>query len=181
YTVTSVYEGASAESMRNTLASRNRDELQKDYVNYYANYFDGVKQAAPVEVNDDEVSNRLTVTEHYLLPTFWRAGDKDKVREADVAVPDVHELLRAPHERVRSAPLGIQHAVDLTHVAEVRLANGWNIEASRTAVADAAFELERSIEAQGQSLIVTDHYLSRADHVPPAAVARYVADLQRAR
>jgi len=181
YTVTTVFEGASAESMRSTLASRNRDQLQKDYVNFYAGYFEGVKLAAPFEVADDEAQNRLTITEHYLLPNFWRASEKEKGQEADVQVPDMHELLLAPHERVRSAPLGIQHAVDVTHVTEVRMSTGWNVEAGRSSVAGSAFEIERSVEAQGNTLVLSDHYVSRADHVPPSSAARYLADLQRAR
>ncbi|HJW11212.1 MAG TPA: DUF3857 domain-containing protein [Albitalea sp.] len=181
FTVTSVLEGASAESMRSTLASRNREELQKDYLNFYAAYFDGVTQDAALSVTDDERANRLTLTEQYLIASFWKRSEKKKRVEAEVYVPDVDDALHAPRERVRSAPLGLRHPVDLTHTAEVLLPDSWDIKPNRTAVADPAFDFERRSELRGRTLVLTDSFRSRADHVAPADTPRYVANLQRAR
>src|SRR5262249_9675914 len=61
-TFVSVVEGEAAESLRNRLASSNLDDLQKDYLNYYAHYYPTIRSAAPLAVSDDAANNRLTTT-----------------------------------------------------------------------------------------------------------------------
>lgn len=182
FTVTSVLEGASAEDMRNTLASENRDELQKKYLNFYARYYPGIAVDRPFTVREDGRANRLTLTEQYVIADFWKRAEARKRREAEIDVPDVAAYLRRPATVVRHAPLALVHPLRLTQRTEVLLPSAWKIEPEHIVVKDPAFEFEREIAyaAAERKLTFVDRLRSRADHVMPADVARYVANLDRA-
>jgi transglutaminase-like putative cysteine protease len=181
YTVTSRIEGASAEAVRSSLASENREELQKRYLNFYAQYYPGITTKAPFTVSEEESANRLTITEQYVIPSFWKRNEKKKRREAEIFAPDVEDYLRLPRATVRTSPLGITHPVDLKYTTEVLLPEAWEIKPARTAVHDPAFEFERTIAGKDKRVVLTDHYRSRADHIAAKDAARYASNLNRAR
>ncbi|MGY4829993.1 DUF3857 domain-containing protein [Sphaerotilaceae bacterium SBD11-9] len=181
YTVTTVAQGAGAEAMRNTLATENREDLQKRYLNFYANYYPKLVVDAPMDVKDDERDNRITLTEHYLITDFWKRVDARKRTEAAIHVPEVDDFLRRPRESIRIAPLGLAHPVSVTHTTEVRLPEDWGTRAETVRVEDASFEFERKKSETNKVLTVVDSYRSRADHVAPGDTERYAANLGRAR
>jgi hypothetical protein len=181
YTVTSVFEGAAAEGMRNTLATENREDLQKRYLNFYARYHPELTVASPMNVVEDESRNRLTLTEHYLIPDFWRRAEAHKRFEALIAVPEVDQYLRRPQQSIRVGPLALAHPVNLTHTTEVHLPDSWNLKPESTRVEDTSFEFERKRTEKDRVLTLVDSFRSRADHVAPAETARYAASLERAR
>lgn len=181
YTVTSIFEGAAAEGMRDTLATANREDLQKRYLNYYARYHPELTVAEPMSVRDDDALNRLTLTEHYLIPDFWRRAEAHKRFEALIAVPEVDQYLRRPQQSIRVGPLALAHPVNLTHTTEVRLPDNWDLKPESTRIEDASFEFERKRTEKDRVLTLVDSFRSRADHVAPTETARYAASLERAR
>jgi transglutaminase-like putative cysteine protease len=181
YTVTSILEGASAEALRSTLASENREELQKQYLNFYAGYYPNIQMKEPFAVAEEESANRLTLTEQYVIPNFWKHSDKMKRLEAEIYSPDVDDCLQKPRESVRSAPLSVAYPVDLTHTTEVLLPETWAIKPEQNTVDDPAFHFERVISAKDKLLVLADRFLSRVDHVAPSDTARYAANLEHAR
>jgi hypothetical protein len=176
-----VLEGASAEAFRNSLASENREELQKRYLNFYAQYYPGLTIKTPFTVAEEETANRVTVTEQYLIPGFWKRNESKKRREAGVYAPDIEDYLRQPRQPVRQSPLGVAHPVNLTYTTEVQLPEEWGIEPTRTTVEDAAFEFERTIAGKDKVLTLKDHFRSRADHIAAGDTERYSANIERAR
>ncbi len=181
FTVTSILEGASAEALRNTLASENREELQQQYLNFYAGYYPNITMKAPFAVVDEASANRLTITEQYEIPNFWKRSEKQKRLEAEIYSPDVEDSLRQPRESVRHAPLSVAHPVDLTHTTEVLLPETWDIKPEQNTVDDPAFHFERSISAKDKLLVFTDRFRSRVDHIAASETAQYAANLERAR
>ncbi len=181
YTVTTVVQGASAEALRNTLATENREDLQKRYLNFYARYHPKLKVAAPMNIQEDERQNRLTVTEHYLIDEFWKHAEARKRLEASIHAPELDGYLRGPRDPIRVSPLALAHPVSLTHTTEVRLPEAWDTKAETIRVDDASFEFERRRSEKDKVLWMVDSFRSRADHVAPADTARYAANLDRAR
>lgn len=181
FTVTTVAVGAAADAMRATLTSQGREALQRQYVNFYARSYPGTEVAAPFDVVDDGPANRLTVTEHYAIKSFWQRSEKNKRLESSIEAPDLIELLRQPRSQVRDSPLSLNHPIDVTSVTEVMLPGRWAGTDDSVRVDDPAFELERSEHWKGATLLLTDRYRSRLDHIEAGDVARYTASLEKAR
>lgn len=181
FTVTTHLQGASAEAMRNSLAEGNVEDLQKNYLNYYAQYYPGVAVDRPFEISQDVQANRLTLIEHYLIKDFWVDASEHKRQEARIHVPELKSYLQAPRDAIRQAPLALNHPIDIEHITEVLLPEDWTIRADTERVTDPAFELERKVAATSRHLTLSDRYRSRADHVSADNMAAYVANLERGR
>lgn len=182
YTVSSVARGAAADALRATLASQSREQLQKLYVNFYANYFAGVAVAAPLEVADDAAANAVTLTEHYVIDKFWQRSETQKRLVAAIDAPELFDYLRRPHAQVRNSPLSLAHPTDLKHVTEVRLPASWSVKPDTTRIEDPAFEFQREERwIEERTLVLTDHFKSRLDHVAAADVGRYATNIEKAR
>ncbi len=183
YTVTTTAQGAAADSLRGTLEARSREELQKQYLNYYTGHFGEMEVAEPMLVTDEHEANRITVKETYLLKALWQPSAKKHRREATIATPDLSDYLQQPRTLVRNAPLSLAHPARLRQVTEVLLPEDWTIRPKTVRVEDPAFEHERQTQwnDQTRTLTLIDAYASRTDHVEAADVARYAAHLDQAR
>lgn len=181
YTVSTTARGAAAESLRTTLAQQSREEILNQYTNYYAGWFTGLQSAAPLEVKDDLQANVLQMTERYRITGFWQRNDTLKRQQAEVPVPEVVALLRAPATTVRQSPLALAHPVELRHTTSVRLPKPWDIKADVQRFEHAAFQLERRERWEGNTFIMEDHYVSRQPHLAAPDVAGYVAQLDKTR
>jgi hypothetical protein len=181
FSVVTTMERAGAESMRYTLATTNFEELQKGYLNFYANYFPGIEIVEPMQVKDDERRNRIVMTERYRIPEFSSWSEDGKQHIANIPTPDLDELLRGPTSTVRNAPLRLASSRDLTLVTETLLPEAWPIKPAMAKIEDPAFTFERAIRPKGDRLVITDTFKSLADEVAAADAGRYAGNLARAR
>jgi transglutaminase-like putative cysteine protease len=183
YTVTTEATGAAAESLRSTLNSRRREDLQKDYLNFYVGQFGAMEVSAPMRIEDDVKANRLSVTEEYALKAFWQRSDKHKRLEGGVPSLEISEHLRRPQSLVRNSPLSIAYPTDLLQITEVKLPESWTLRANKTHIDDPAFDFEHheAWDEATRTLTLTDHFQSHVDHISAEQVARYAANLDKAR
>lgn len=181
YTITTLFEGNRADATRWMLATTGMEKTQQQYLNFYARYYPGITTSRPLEVTEDAVANRVTTVEHYLVPDFWGQADSDK-RQADLYAPDVDEVLSAPSEVARHSPLQVAHPIVVQQRTEVLLPETWSIKTESFVVENPAFRFERKkTGGEVKKLVLEDRYESRTDEVAAADVARYAADLDRAR
>ncbi len=179
--VVTVATGERAESLRQSLATTNRDELQKGYLNFYASYYPGIEMASALVVEDDEAANRVRTTERYVVKDFTTHDEGDARHSATLWTPDIDDMLRAPDSISRDAPLWRQHPLDVTVTTETLLAGTWSLEPEKITVDDHAFAYERVITPSPGKLRMVDRFTTRTDEVAAAATVAYAANLARAR
>jgi hypothetical protein len=183
FTLTTVTVGAAAESLRNNLATQDYAQLQKQYLNYYAHYFPGISVKAPIEVNDDTENNQFTVVEHYQIKNFWRHNAEKKRLEATVFVPDLEDYLRRPDTTIRTAPLALQHPLDIAVRSVWQLPEAWPISKNDYHVSNAAFDFNTSLslENNAHNVVELDRFTTHKNYVSAADTPSYAADLDKAR
>jgi len=181
-TVTTTNERGGAEAVRSGLAASSLEEIGSQYLNFYAAWYPGLRSLGPVEVKDDQVANRVVVTERYQLPEFWKRADSTKRLEALVEAPDILEYLQVPEERIRRAPIGLRHPVNVKLTTEVLLPHAWSLPEEATTVEDPHFRYARSIRGgQTERAVIVDEYQSLADHVAAADSERFASNVEKAR
>lgn len=180
--ITTTMEFAAAENMRRTLASEPREEIAKDYLNFYSNYYRGLRSAGPLEVKDDTTENRITLVERYEVDGFWTPVDDEGLRTASVSAADLYDYLKSPAMPRRLTPLAINHPVDVTLTTDVHLHEDWPIKEERTAIDSPGFSLERSVrgEDQGRRVVMVDRFRSRAHQVSASDAPGHAAKLEQA-
>ena len=180
--IESVYQGAAADRMRQTLSDDNLADLQRSYLNFYLRYYPGLRTEKPFSFRDDEQENRLTLHEYYEVPPFMPASSDEQSFSARFRVPDMVSLLEQPDDRVRTAPYARQHPEEVVVSLSARLPESVSGKDQRVEVKDPAFEFfsQRTV-TKANTLALSYRYRSLADHVDPAAMDVYIANLDRAR
>lgn len=181
YSITTIAEGSAAEALRDSLVSSNSDQLQQQYVNYYARYYPNIAVAEPLSVVGDDEANRLTVDERYRITDFgvWSAAALRY--EAPVEAPDMAELLMDPSPAIRRAPLARRYPYEFEQVTEVLLPESWPYTPGTSKIDDPAFSFERTISGEASRIILTDRYVAKVPVIEAADMPRYLANLGRAR
>jgi Domain of Unknown Function with PDB structure (DUF3857)/Protein of unknown function (DUF2569)/Transglutaminase-like superfamily len=181
YTVTITFEGESAEQQRNKLARENRAEVEKQYLNFYAKYYPELATAAPLEITDNESANTLTTVESYTIQKLWKRSEEHKRLEMYIQSPDINDQLLSPKEPIRTAPLSVDHPIDLVQTTEVLLPTTWEFSPDHTKIDDPAFLFEQTVTSSEKKVVVIERLRSLTDHVQPEDVTRYAANLKKAR
>ncbi len=182
YVIRTTVDGAEADRMRARLAAMGSADLELEYLNYYARTYPGISTAKPLEVNDDLVTNTLTMTEHYEIADFWQRKNKKKRFEAYIGSAEIASRLKVPDVLKRIAPLKLTYPEEVEEVTEIALPEEWDIKPESYKVRDRAFEFEHTtaLSEDGKKIVTTDRYRALADRVQPAAMAVYVGRVRAA-
>lgn len=180
-TITTVYDGVSADDMRSTVRHDDLADLQHKYQNYYLRSYPNLAVVKPFAVEDDEVENRLVTVEYYSVPSLVSKNSKETRPAAYLYAPDMKAVLYRPDDTVRTAPYALRYPEDLAVTVRARLPFAPGVAPSHTTVKDPAFEFESAGTVSDQSLTLNYHYRSLADHVVAQKMEPFIANLQRAR
>lgn len=181
YTVQTTTEGRAAESLRASLASTNLADVQKNYLNFYANSYPHISVDAPLQVTDNEARNRIVTLETYAIADMPEPSEDKRGHVAYISMPDVVQLLRDPEVTVRQSPLELAYSQDLTQTTEVLLPDDWPITPNSTTIDDPAFRFTQTVKLKGVHLTIVQHFQGLADQVVAKDMPRYLANLARAR
>jgi len=178
--VKSIYRGADADSIRRSLQASTSQQLTRSYLDYYRDWYSGIKSAAPLRIKDDRTANRVEVIERYTLEPAFEEKDGGK-RRFDINPHVVATLAKAPKLVERSTPLFVRHPRNVRYKATVLLPEDWTIDNDTPTVQDAAFVYNSKIEAVGRRFTAEFDFRTLADHVDAARVPEYARKLERVR
>jgi transglutaminase-like putative cysteine protease len=179
-TVTTIYRGEDADAMRSDLQSSTSEEISRKYVDYYRDWYPGIKQAAPLRSRDNRHENRIEVTERYdIEPAF--AKEDDGSFRFDVNPHIVVAEVKAPKQTHRTTPLAVDHPVNVRYSATVLLPEAWDATGGAVTIEDPAFEYHSNVTYSKQRFNATYDFHTRADHVDAARAAEYARKLKQVR
>jgi len=171
--VTVAYRGPDADEMRATLADASAAELERSYLNHYAQTWPEIEAEGRLAVADRRDENLIEIRGAYRIPEFWTGKPLYAWSLAGVLQP--------PGTPRRSMPLGVAHPVRLGHRLSIRLPLEPDDLPADALVDDPAFRFSRRSSRDGNMLVTALSYESVADAVRPADMPRYLAGLERAR
>ncbi len=175
FDVLTQYSGAGARSMRERLANTSPKELQKGFLDYYARAEPQMRVGAPLEIQDNELENRVTLHEHYLSPEVSEGDTHGFVAEA------ILSELALPKHSLRSMPLNVHHPIRIREVFRIDLPGVPNIASESREVHGDAMQLSRSIAVEDERVVVRFSYESLRGSVEAAAAPKHLAALREMR
>jgi transglutaminase-like putative cysteine protease len=178
--VETVYRGAAADRMRARLATTSRADLSRSFLQYYAQNYPEIEETAAFAVDDRRAENVLTLTEAYRITAFWERVDASSPYRAMVYPDAVSDEMQRPSKTMRRSPYRLSHPVHIEQETELKLPEGWDDPAERSAIENPWFVLRMSSTGTKDGFTYRTSYESRASRVDAAAVPAYARDVDRA-
>jgi hypothetical protein len=178
--VESIYRGADADSMRRSLQESTSEQLSRSYLDFYRDWYPGIKAAEPLRIKDDRQANRVQVVERYTIdPAF--VEDDNGSRRFDLNPHVVATLAKAPKLIARTTPLAVGHPRNVRYNVSVVLPQLWTIPNETVTVEDPAFVYRSKVSATGRRFTAQYDFRTLTDHVDATAVPEYARNLERVR
>jgi hypothetical protein len=121
-TVSTIYRGYRADSLRRDLRRSTTDELGTNYLNYYKKKYSGIRAVGKPQVADDIRHNELTITESYRIEhPFERKSSGE--RHFTVSAEYIEGHLGKIDTPARKTPFSLEYPVDSTEHIRIRCAD----------------------------------------------------------
>jgi Domain of Unknown Function with PDB structure (DUF3857)/Transglutaminase-like superfamily len=173
-------EGRDADSLRALFATTKRSDIEKDYTRFYADRYPGIKMAAHIDFNDDEMHNRIETTETYTIDNAWTRSEKGGKYTFDFSAPAMAAFLETPADTERTMPIAVPFPEHQILRTEITLPSAWPADRVNKTVSDPAFFFQKSLRCSGNKVVMKCEYRSFADFVGPAQAATYIRHLNQA-
>lgn len=181
YTVTTHHEGGYADDFRRQLASNSHADLQRSYLNFTARYYPGVQATGDVKVERDDTANRVTVKEHYRIPSAWNPSD-DNVHVLAQHIPYlVDNQVKDISAPVRTMPYGVAHPVSYRQITRVKVPPDSAFEPEFQTVDDPAFRFTKTVSFRDDLLTLDYQFTSLKPAIQAADIPGYREHLRQAR
>jgi hypothetical protein len=151
--------------------------MQKDYLNFYKDYFDNIKSDS-LTYSDNDTTGIFTTTEYYSIDSIWER--KEDKKTADFSCYIISSLLKRPKETNRTMPIGLNYPAHYIEELDINLeGNNWNLKEDNQEVHCAAFSLIKKSKVYDNRIIIDYDYERFKDNVMPNESASYLSLLQK--
>lgn len=178
-TVETEYRGTFANARRYAWATRPHDEIGRGYLDFYAQTYPGIREAAPLAVEDDRDANLVRMKESYLIPAAaLRANGLD--RDFAFSAEDFGDYYPAYLSAPRRTPMTTGEPRRHSHTVRVFGAPISFNPPAAVKIENAAFAYSYSGTAPGPGRLTMEWRFETRDRVVPAdAVAGVIGDARR--
>jgi hypothetical protein len=173
--VVTTYSGSYADDSRSDFNYNSNYEMQKNYLNFYKDYFDNIKSDS-LTYFDDDSTGIFTTIEYYSIDSIWEK--KDNGRTADFSCYIISSLLNKPKETSRTMPIGLNYPAHCIEELDINLeGNDWNLEPVNENVKCAAFSLLKKSKVYNDRIVITYDYERFKDNIMPDESTAYLSAL----
>src|SRR5262245_49985546 len=144
-TVTTVYRDVDADGMRRELQSSTSEEISRSYLDFYRDWYPGIRVLAPLKARDNRNENRLEVTERYEIEPAFAKEDDGSFR-FDLNPHIVTSQVKAPAQVHRTTPLHVNHPSNIRYKATVLLPEPWRVTTGDIKIDDPAFAYRSTLK-----------------------------------
>ena len=159
FTIYSRYSGAEADSQRRYFDNTTRLEVEKSYLNYYAQQFPGIKTAETLKYSDDLTANIVEVTESYTIPSKSKTDEAGNLEFQLDTYPNLIDLsLFLSDTRIRTMPAAQTYPLELTQIIEVILPEPGTFKNEKVQIETPWFKYFSTVETEENKLILNHQY-----------------------
>ncbi|MBS0463441.1 MAG: DUF3857 domain-containing protein [Proteobacteria bacterium] len=173
-------DDTAAEVLRGRVADTDLGKLQDRYRNFYGKRFQSVTVAAPLQVRDDPLHDRVQIEENYTLadPSTRLDGG---VLGIDTRADGIDDFTRMPSALGNPYPVDLDYPVQVEHRIELDLPKGWHWEgqAMHKSIDGPGFTYSLETAQIGTQVSFVHRYRSTAAFVDGKEVNRYADALRQ--
>ncbi len=151
YTINTIQLGNEAEVFRRKLNAGGKNKLEKQYFDYYKKTYKDIESISPIEIEDDEGLNRVSIVERYKITKFWYDNTNKKRHYGNFYNNDIYSYLTKPKVRDRNSPYNTYDPITIEHNIRVLLPDDWFIESVDYSYDTKFFKFSRKINFDNNS------------------------------
>ncbi len=180
-TVNSVFTGTEAERIRYDMANQSIKRLSQAYLEYYQRYYPALRALQDININDDKISNRIEVKEHYVLDDFWRLEQADAVFSLYSSSLDYY--LRVPKKIDRRQAYALGGPITVSHQSKLILPYDVDFSAlnDEQLFEDDYFKFSATFDSHYRTLIYQQRYQNKQAAVDAKGVRAFAKLMREAR
>lgn len=138
--VVTEYHGLAADRSRASFREHTREQIQKDYVQYYARTYPEIKPTKLLWYEEIPGQDACRVSEFYEIPKVWQLDEKDQRYTLTVQPGDISSALGSPASSKRNDPLGLEY-ITVTEEMNFQMFNPWSIDTKDQDISNDFFRL----------------------------------------
>ena len=177
------YKGAEADAMRSLYKSSSLSSLSDSFKTYYENIYSDVEVIEKPIFDDDSISNKIIVEEHYKINNIWNpmVGNKENIA-VDFIPYSIVDVLVSPSEKTRKSPFALYYPTHKTHNITVKLPARWGLSSENTAVNSKNFDFSMSskMDTSGRTLYLKYELENKNSYVKPEDFNDYYTKVKAA-
>ncbi|MDR2462894.1 MAG: DUF3857 domain-containing protein [Verrucomicrobiales bacterium] len=178
FTVATLYRGQAADDVREEFATLSREQIARDYRDYYSKAYPSLRMTEPVKMHDDTSNNTLAVVERYEIDRFFESKQADKRKIfAEIDTLYLHSYLPRANSQGRRSPLEMNNyprSVSVT--TRVEFPDAWVVGTTERKTDTRWFSHSVSEHNVGSRIVERQHRLGvKTDTVPPEELGEYLA------
>jgi lipoprotein NlpI/transglutaminase-like putative cysteine protease len=175
------YRGDLAEGLREAMATQPASEVETALGQAYSRIYPKIKRSSPLQIEDSEDDDAITVIQKFTVPDFWRLSEQGLLL-GKIQLWSLIDALRYPAMQSRSQPLAIavpgvfEHRVTLSFPEDVVPAG---TKPQDFEEGDASFDIHGTHENTPRKFDSEAVLQLRADSVEPGDWTEYIARLAK--
>ncbi len=177
--VVSEFHGAAADIARAYFQTSTKEDIRKNYLQYYARRFPRIQSTLPVEYEELAGGLGCRVKEQYLIPGIWEMTDNQTQHKLTLYPTDVDQEMGNPGAAIRNDPLALNHPANVSQEIQAEMFENWLMNADQRDVANAFFHFQSESKAIGSKVQMNYSYQSLVDQVSPADLSTYDTALRK--
>lgn len=168
-----------ADDTRRFFSESNHDDIQQDYLNYFARTYPEIKVADELVMIDNPQVNRVTTKESYKIDKVWLGEDGDQYTYVNFVPFLLSDHIKDVSSPIRTMPYAISHPVRYQQTTRILVPDNSAFENESVTLEDKAFSFSRNVMFENDLLTIDYIYESRADHVAPEDIALYSENVDK--
>ena len=169
------YYGNKADFQRSYFASTSKKEVEKNYLNYSATLYPGIKLAREMDFIDHVDENKFTTLEEYTIDQLWDTEGDSNILYAEFYPQTFRDILNIPSTPIRTMPLSLSFPLDFEHETQFFLPETWTVSPEEKTIKDKAFDFHTVTTYDPKIKLITIKYSYKTndDHVAASDMVSY--------
>lgn len=173
--------GLSAERTRSAFQEDGREEIEKEYLQYYTRLFPKAVVKKPLVYEEIKGHNGCRTREFYSIPEIWTMNEETDRYELFLNPGDVADAMGKAGPSQRDDPLAINYPANVSQVIHARMFDTWSIGAKKQNVTNAFFRFTEDPRVKGRDVELAFSFEALTDRVMPRDLPAYNAALSKFR
>ncbi len=178
--IETTYIGERADDIRAYFEDNPRDQIQREYRDFYHNLYEGIESAYSVEFTDEAEGalNAVRTVEHYRIPEFWSVDEVSDMHVARIYPLVLESMTNYAGTPARSSPYYLGPPFHFIQESVVHLPEAWNVAPEEKKVETDELFYHGTVGGAGDKVYVSYTYTQRKKEVSAERVTTFLKDYQ---